>query len=229
MEQVRRPDALHGRARAEEHPSAQPHHRHLLRHGRSSVGGGAVEQGTFTGLEGFGGHRVPDHETAPRLRAGPCPQLWRRADALRGGGGPPSSRPSHLHPVRDHHRVRERPHRDAAGPGGPTKRVPRHLAQDGAVWTVRRVSARSGLHGGRPARLTLALLVLCWAGCASTPPGPRADSYFAVLARLPEVDGHYVDVSSWQGRGLVVQFLASWCFPCIATAPRLQDLAQRYG
>jgi thiol-disulfide isomerase/thioredoxin len=28
---------------------------------------------------------------------------------------------------------------------------------------------------------------------------------------------------------VVVQFLASWCFPCFATAPRLQELYDRYG
>jgi thiol-disulfide isomerase/thioredoxin len=94
---------------------------------------------------------------------------------------------------------------------------------------VRRLSGRVAFSGGWPARLTLALWLLCAAGCASAPPGPRADSYISALARLPDVEGHYVDVSSWRGRVLVVQFLASWCFPCFATAPRLQDLAQRYG
>ncbi len=94
---------------------------------------------------------------------------------------------------------------------------------------MRRVSGRFAFLGGCPARLTVALVVLCAAGCASAPAGPRADSYISVLARLPDVEGHYVDVSAWQGRVLVVQFLASWCFPCFATAPRLQDLVQRYG
>ncbi len=86
-----------------------------------------------------------------------------------------------------------------------------------------------GFHGGRAARLTLALVLLCSAGCASTPVRPRAGSYVAVLAALPDVNGRYVEVSAWQGRVLVVQFLASWCFPCIATAPRLQELLRRYG
>jgi thiol-disulfide isomerase/thioredoxin len=27
----------------------------------------------------------------------------------------------------------------------------------------------------------------------------------------------------------VVQFVATWCFPCIATAPRLQELEKHYG
>jgi thiol-disulfide isomerase/thioredoxin len=91
------------------------------------------------------------------------------------------------------------------------------------------LSAGSGFHGGRPARLTVTLVLVLSAGCASTPARPRADPGIAVLAGLPDVNGRYVDVSSWRGRVLVVQFLASWCFPCIATAPRLQDLEQRYG
>lgn len=92
-----------------------------------------------------------------------------------------------------------------------------------------RLSARPSLRGGRTARLTLALVVLVAAGCASTPPRPRADPCLAVLAGLPDVSGRYLDIPSWRGRVVVVQFLATWCFPCIAIAPRLQDLEKRYG
>ncbi len=94
---------------------------------------------------------------------------------------------------------------------------------------MRGVSVCSSFCGGWTARLTLALVLVFSVGCAGTPVRPRAGSYVAVLAQLPDVNGRYVDVSGWQGRVLVVQFLASWCFPCIATAPRLQELAQRYG
>ena len=95
---------------------------------------------------------------------------------------------------------------------------------------MRRLSVRRPhLRGGRAARLTLVLVLLCWAGCASTPPRPSSSPYLGVLVGLPDANGRYLDVSTWQGRVLVVQFLASWCFPCIATAPRLQELAQRYG
>lgn len=92
-----------------------------------------------------------------------------------------------------------------------------------------RVSARPGFGGGRPARLTVALVLVLAAGCASTPPRPRADPVLAVLAGLPDVNGHYVDVAAWRGRVVVVQFVATWCFPCIATAPRLQILERRYA
>jgi len=91
------------------------------------------------------------------------------------------------------------------------------------------LSARSGL-GGRAARLTLALLLLMEAGCASTPvQHPPADPCLAVLAGLPDVTGRYVDVAAWRGRVVVVQFIATWCFPCVATAPELQKLEKRYG
>lgn len=50
-----------------------------------------------------------------------------------------------------------------------------------------------------------------------------------MLAGLPDVNGHYLDVSALRGRVVVVQFLATYCFPCFATAPRLQDFAKRYG
>jgi thiol-disulfide isomerase/thioredoxin len=91
------------------------------------------------------------------------------------------------------------------------------------------LSARPGVSGGRPARLTLALILVLSTGCASTPPRPRAEPCLAVLAGLPDVNGRYLDVSSWRGRVVVVQFFATYCFHCFATAPRLEDFAKRYG
>jgi len=69
------------------------------------------------------------------------------------------------------------------------------------------------------------------AGCASTPAPtrPRADAYLATLATFPDLQGRTHSAAEWRGRVLVVQFVATWCFPCIATAPRLQDLEARYG
>jgi thiol-disulfide isomerase/thioredoxin len=91
--------------------------------------------------------------------------------------------------------------------------------------------ARPRLRGGWAARLTRVLAVSLWAGCAGTPSPSRfrADAYLATLATLPDVQGRTLSASSWSGRVLVVQFVATWCFPCIATAPRLQDLEARYG
>lgn len=92
-----------------------------------------------------------------------------------------------------------------------------------------RLSARPGGRGRWTPRLSVVLALLVATGCASAPPRPRADPCLAVLAGLPDVSGQYLDVGAWRGRVVVVQFLASWCFPCIATAPRLQDLEKRYG
>jgi thiol-disulfide isomerase/thioredoxin len=89
--------------------------------------------------------------------------------------------------------------------------------------------ARRSLRGGRTARLSVALVLWLAAGCASTPPRPRADPCLSVLAGLPDVSGRYLDIAAWRGRVVVVQFVATWCFPCIATAPRLQVLERRYG
>jgi thiol-disulfide isomerase/thioredoxin len=91
--------------------------------------------------------------------------------------------------------------------------------------------ARAGLGGRRVARLTLALALACSAGCASAPRAERvrAGPYFTVLAGFPDVEGRHVDVSAWRGKVVVIQFLTTWCFPCIATVPRLQDLESRYG
>lgn len=85
---------------------------------------------------------------------------------------------------------------------------------------------------GRP----LALLALLGAlGCAgpSTPSAPPAGNrdaspYLSELERLPVLGGGWIDRSQLAGKVVVVQFLASWCFPCFATAPRLQEIYNRY-
>src|SRR5450755_57996 len=229
LEQIRGVDALHGPARPKKHAPAKPHHRHFLRHRRASVRRGTLEQSALARCQGVGGSGVPDDEAFARLRARARAQLRRWADALRGCCRTPPPRPPHLHALWDHHRIRERPHRDAPGPGGTAEWLSRHVAQNGALRPVFRLSARPGLRGGRTARLTVALVLLVAAGCASTPPRPRADPCLAVLAGLPDVSGRYIDIGGWRGRVVVVQFLATWCFPCIAIAPRLQDLEKRYG
>jgi thiol-disulfide isomerase/thioredoxin len=96
---------------------------------------------------------------------------------------------------------------------------------------VRGLPTGACFRGGRAARLTFALALPLWVGCASAPAASRvrAEAYLAVLSTLPDVEGQLVQVMAWRGRVVVVQFVATWCFPCIATAPRLQELEQRYG
>lgn len=74
-------------------------------------------------------------------------------------------------------------------------------------------------------------LGLALAGCAgqaanAPPSGEHADAtrYLAELQRLPVLGGGWLDGSQLSGKVVIVQFLATWCFPCIATAPRLQEI-----
>ena len=83
-------------------------------------------------------------------------------------------------------------------------------------------------------RLLALLAVLGTLGCAgpstsAQPVGhPDASPYLSELERLPVLGGGRIDRSKLSGKVVVVQFLASWCFPCFATAPRLQELFDRY-
>ncbi|HSP19524.1 MAG TPA: TlpA disulfide reductase family protein [Myxococcaceae bacterium] len=86
---------------------------------------------------------------------------------------------------------------------------------------------------GLPTRRATALfgLTLALAGCAGSsanapPSGQDADAtrFVAELQRLPVLGGGWLDPSQLAGKVVIVQFLATWCFPCIATAPRLQEL-----
>ncbi len=85
---------------------------------------------------------------------------------------------------------------------------------------------------GRRARRAAALLGLGLAlgGCAgqsaNPPPVQNVDAsrFLAELQRLPVLGGGWLDGSQLGGKVVVVQFLATWCFPCIATAPRLQEI-----
>jgi thiol-disulfide isomerase/thioredoxin len=73
-------------------------------------------------------------------------------------------------------------------------------------------------------------MVLLGLGCAgqsaNAPPAhPDASPFLSELERLPVMGGGWLDRSQLAGKVVVVQFLASWCFPCFATAPRLQEIS----
>jgi thiol-disulfide isomerase/thioredoxin len=74
-------------------------------------------------------------------------------------------------------------------------------------------------------RLLLAAL-LAAAACAHVPQGPPPD-YHAVLARLP-VAGELAP-AELKGRVILVQFFATWCFPCLGALPELEKVEERYA
>ena len=82
--------------------------------------------------------------------------------------------------------------------------------------------------GRRTAAAVVALGLWLSAGCAGQSGNPPrkvdASPYLAELQRLPVLGGGWVDGSQLVGKVVVVQFLATWCFPCFATAPRLQEI-----
>lgn len=95
----------------------------------------------------------------------------------------------------------------------------------------RRRGFAAGVTMGVGTRRAAALVGLALAGCAgqsanAPPSGEHADAtrYLAELQRLPVLGGGWLDGSQLSGKVVIVQFLATWCFPCIATAPRLQEI-----
>jgi peroxiredoxin len=46
---------------------------------------------------------------------------------------------------------------------------------------------------------------------------------------LPSIDGAEIDLASYKGRMVIVNFWATWCGPCVAEMPSLQALGQKLG
>jgi cytochrome c biogenesis protein CcmG, thiol:disulfide interchange protein DsbE len=46
---------------------------------------------------------------------------------------------------------------------------------------------------------------------------------------LPTLAGQEIDLASYKGRIVIVNFWATWCGPCVAEMPSLQTLAARLG
>jgi cytochrome c biogenesis protein CcmG, thiol:disulfide interchange protein DsbE len=46
---------------------------------------------------------------------------------------------------------------------------------------------------------------------------------------LPSIDGAEIDLASYKGRMVIVNFWATWCGPCVAEMPSLQALGRKLG
>lgn len=84
-------------------------------------------------------------------------------------------------------------------------------------------------HGGTEARRMgkwfLLCIVLLLASCTSS---TTTDAVPATNFALPTLDGEQIQLAELRGRWVVINFWATWCAPCVAELPLLQQLAEQH-
>lgn len=80
--------------------------------------------------------------------------------------------------------------------------------------------------------VVLTLVAAVAAGCSAASSGPPAASPSAEYAKLDvtlkDLDGHDVNLASFKGRPLLINFWATYCGPCKEEIPMLIQLADQY-
>ena len=77
--------------------------------------------------------------------------------------------------------------------------------------------------------LLLAACALAAACATTSAAGPAASAHSETDFVLPDVGGRDVRLSDFAGRVVVVDFWATWCTPCVAALPALEELSRRYA
>ena len=86
-----------------------------------------------------------------------------------------------------------------------------------------------------PCAILLALLTALSGNCSSLRAAVARDrsklsaGAVAPLFSRTDLQGRQVDLRSFRGKVVLIDFWASWCAPCIVEIPRLIDMQRRYG
>lgn len=109
---------------------------------------------------------------------------------------------------------------------------------DGATFDVESLGARSGHSLYLTLLVLVALFGSLWIWMTRVPAEGAADvsraaavpqrGFTAADFELPSLDGDPVRLTDFRGRPVILNFWATWCPPCRAEMPALQNVANRY-